>query len=63
MILTDAERQRFIEYLTQNIESEKLLIPQLEKFPPLQEKMRMEMAAKMIVIKDLQSFEKMTITK
>lgn len=29
MILTDAERQKFIEWLTENIESNKLLMPQL----------------------------------
>jgi hypothetical protein len=64
MVLTDNDRRRFIEYLSQSIESTRLIIGQLEKLPSAKivlHKEKMEMAAEIVVLAKLVSMESMSL--
>lgn len=64
MILTNEERQKFITYLKQNIESSRLLIEQMEKLSGAAMMVgpeKTKIAAWLIVAADLESHELMEI--
>ena len=64
MLLTDAERKRFIEYCEQNILSSKAIIGQMEKMKlpeTLKKRETTEMLAFMTVLKKLTNVEAQTI--
>ena len=66
MLLTDDERHRFITYLEQDAESNRLLIEQFAKLgphlEPLAKAKRSEMMAELIVATMLRSSESQTIS-
>jgi hypothetical protein len=58
MMLTEAERQKFSEWLKRDAESNRLLAEQLEKMhPPLAKQKRTEAAAELIVARILDTSE------
>lgn len=65
MLLTNKERQRFISYLKQNIESSHLIVEQMKKLPGpafmvSQEETRI--AAWMVILVDLETTESFEIS-
>lgn len=63
-LLTQTERDRFSQWLQQDIESAKLLIQQMEKLPQgsvVTAHMKQEVVAEIIVLKKLLSIEEVTI--
>ncbi len=63
MLLSDAERQRFIEYLEQSIASSKALLTQLEKLGNelLTKRERFLIAAETVVLAKLRDAEIQTL--
>ena len=63
MLLTDAERQRFTEWLKQDIESNRLLLRNLTQpfMEPIAKMKRQLIAAEIVVLKELDSAEQMTL--
>ena len=62
--LSDQERERFAAYLMQDVESNRMIVQQLEKLPygaPIVESKKREMAACLIVARMLTSGETQTI--
>lgn len=60
MILTTKERRRFIQWLEQDIESNRLLIVQAKKLPQgelIIRKLQPQMGAEIIVLMELRSIE------
>lgn len=65
-LLTDAERQRFLQWLEMQAESSKAMLAQFEKLSPalaetLAAKEKQELAGYLIVARVLRSSESMTI--
>lgn len=62
--LTQAERDKFVTWLKHEAETDRGMIEQFSKLPtgnPLENKMKRDMAAKIIVAGILDSIEEMTI--
>lgn len=62
-LLTAKERQRFADWLRQELESNRAIMPQLEKTcPVLAKQYRMEMAAAIVIHKKLMAIEEQTLS-
>lgn len=65
MILTDAERAKFIEYLEKDAESSRLLLEQLNKLPMvpkgIETHLKTEMMAQLVVARKLKNMTSETI--
>lgn len=64
MILTNKERQRFIEYLEKDADSTRMLLEQLGKLPAglgLDKRMKIEMEASLVVAAKLRSLSTETL--